>query len=381
MYRRKMSFIAFLMAAVLVFTVGCKNTSSEGTFIQLVPENSEIPIDVEALSEVANTEDSTETSEETEATDETEETEETEAVTPVASSVLVTFIGDVTLTQNFGSASSTSFERVVGDDYDYCFENCKEIFESDDLTLANLEGAVTTRRAHATKQFVFGMQPESLNMLVNNSIEAVNLANNHTQDFLAEGLSDTKKNLDEYNIVWSDQKNVAVYEVNGIRIGMFGITEYTGVQTGLNDIDTLKSMDCNIIIASVHWGVEATYKPTSTQEAMGRRLLDYGADIVIGTHPHRLQRIEEYNGKYILYSLSNFCFGGNSNLSDPDTAIIQCEFIMDETGTNCVEYKLNVIPYSQTGRNGNDFKPVPYEWGSEKYYRVLSRLEWSQEDE
>ena len=111
-------------------------------------------------------------------------------------------------------------------------------------------------------------------------------------------------------------------------------------------------------------------------------LIDYGADIVIGTHPHRLQPIEEYNGKYICYSLSNFCFGGNNILSDPDSCIIQCTFIMDSEGQSCVDYKLSVIPYSQTStRPGNDFCPAPYEWGTEEYYRVLSKLGWSNEDE
>mgnify|MGYP003318216418 CR=1 FL=1 len=107
-----------------------------------------------------------------------------------------------------------------------------------------------------------------------------------------------------------------------------------------------------------------------------------GADIIVGHHPHRLQPIEKYNGKYIFYSLSNFCFGGNTGLSDPDSAIIQCEFIMDETNTYCVDYRLNVIPYSQTSTSpGNDYCPKPYEWGSEDYYRVMNRLNWAQEDE
>ena len=105
-------------------------------------------------------------------------------------------------------------------------------------------------------------------------------------------------------------------------------------------------------------------------------------DIVVGTHPHRLQPIENYNGKYILYSISNFCFGGNTGLSDPDSAIIQCEFLMDENNEAVESYTLNVIPYCQTStRPGNDYCPVPYEWGTDDYYRVLERLNWSQEDE
>ena len=223
----------------------------------------------------------------------------------------------------------------------------------------------------------------SSSMLQIAGIEAVNIANNHTKDFKLEGLEDTRDNLDEYGIIWSDADNVAIYETpDGIKIGMFGIGNSGTLDQGKACIDELKEMGANIIIASCHWGVEKMYTPNNDQISLAYGLIDYGADIVIGTHPHRLQPIEEYNGKYICYSLSNFCFGGNNILSDPDSCIIQCTFIMDSEGQSCVDYKLSVIPYSQTStRPGNDFCPAPYEWGTEEYYRVLSKLGWSNEDE
>ena len=137
-----------------------------------------------------------------------------------------------------------------------------------------------------------------------------------------------------------------------------------------------------IVIASCHFGQEGVYEPTERQKKVARALIDYGVDIVVGTHPHRLQPIEKYKGHYIFYSLSNFCFGGNYSLSDPDSVIIQCDFIMDEKGTACVDYRLWVYPYSQTStRPGNDFCPKPYAWESEEYFRVMSRLCWAQGDE
>ena len=296
--------------------------------------------------------------------------------------ITVSFVGDLTLTQDVNVRNSVCFDAVVGSDQDYCFQNCKEIFENDDLTLANLENAVTDRKSHATKQFVFAMKPDNLEMLTRAGIEAVNIANNHTKDYLLEGLEDTRKNLDAHNIVWSDQNYVSTYEVKGVKIGMFGLSNNGNTSQGYGLIDQLKEKGCDIIIASCHWGVEARYEETADQRNLGRALIDHGADIVVGSHPHRLQPIEYYNGKYIVYSLSNFCFGGNNRLSDPDSVIIQCKFIMDETGGNCVDYRLKVIPYAQTStRPGNDFCPKPYEWGSEDYYRCLKRLEWSTEDE
>ncbi len=298
-------------------------------------------------------------------------------------SVLVSFVGDLTLTEDVNAQAATGFDEVVGNDYDYCFKNCRDIFENDDMTLANLETAVTDNTEHADKQYVFKMAPEGLAMLNNAGIEAVNLANNHTRDYLQEGLNETRDNLDEYGITWSDSDYTAIYETgNGVKIGMFGIGNGGDAQKGYDAIDELRDEGADIVIASCHWGVEATYEPNQDQVALAHGLIDHGADIVIGTHPHRLQPIEQYNGKFICYSLSNFCFGGNTSLSDPDSAIIQCEFIMDAGGTGCVDYKLNVIPFSQTStRPGNDYCPVPYDWGSTDYYRVLSRLKWSGEDE
>ena len=296
--------------------------------------------------------------------------------------VTVTFLGDITLCSEARSSNSPNgFNKVVAGDMDYCFKNCKQIFASDDLTIANLEGAVTTSEEHKSKEFVFGMPPENLQMLVNSSIEAVNLANNHTLDFLDKGYKDTKSNLESYGILWSDQYHTATYQVGDYMIGMFGICDWDNPNLAYKRIDELKLKGCNIIIATCHWGKEASYEPTSNQIYLGHCLIDHGVDIVVGGHPHRLQPIEKYKDKWIVHSISNFCFGGNTSLSDPDTVILQCKFVMDENTHNCVDYKLNIIPYSQTGRSGNDYCPVPYEWGSSRYYKVLSRLGWSQEDE
>lgn len=307
--------------------------------------------------------------------------------TPVPSpeSILVSFIGDCTLAEALAwNGSSDGFDAVIDGDYEYCFSNSAEVLNSDDLTLANFEGVLTESTSHKTKEFVFGSPPEYVQMLTNGGIEAVNLANNHSGDYFEQGLTDTQTILDEAGIIYSNQHHVGIAEIRGVRIGMCGIDMVDGdsAATAYPLIDSLREQGCNIIIVSCHWGIERDYSPRDSQVSTAHALIDYGADIIVGTHPHRLQPIERYNGKYILYSLSNFCFGGNTGLSDPDSAIIQCEFIMDETNTNCVDYVLNVIPYSQTStRPGNDYCPTPYEWGSDDYYRVLDRLEWAQEDE
>ena len=304
---------------------------------------------------------------------------------PEPEHINVSFLGDCTLAEALAwNGSSAGFDAVVNGDYEYCFKNCAEILNSDDMTLANFEGAITNASSHKVKEFVFGSPFEYTEMLTFAGIESVNLANNHSGDYFEQGLTDTQNAMDSIGVKWSNQHQTAIYEVRGVKIGMCGIDMVDGdtAATAHPLIDKLKEEGCNIIIVSCHWGIEKDYSPRDTQVYTAHDLIDYGADIIVGTHPHRLQPIEKYNDKYILYSISNFCFGGNTGLSDPDTAIIQCEFIMDETNSYCVDYRLNVIPYSQTStRPGNDYCPKPYEWGSDDYYRVMERLNWAQEDE
>ena len=297
--------------------------------------------------------------------------------------VTVSFAGDCTLTQDYRS-SNKKFDSTVDGDMEYCFQYCAELFKSDDLTLVNLENPVTDRTGHKNNQYIFRMDPENLEMLTLNGIEAVNIANNHTMDFWEDGLQDTRDNLDEYGILWSDDHFGATFTAsNGIVIGMVGLGNDTDAASVAGIIQDLRDDGAAIIIASCHFGAEGTYEPTDRQKKIAHSLIDdYGVDIVVGTHPHRLQPIEKYNGHYIFYSLSNFCFGGNYSLTDPDSVIIQCDFIMDGDGSKCVDYKLRVYPYSQTStRPGNDFCPKPYAWESEDYFRVMQRLNWAQGDE
>ena len=325
---------------------------------------------------------------------ETVSTEVTETPTPTPSPsptptlppeervVTVSFAGDCTLTQDYRS-TNRQFDQIVDGDMEYCFQNCAELFKSDDLTLVNLENPVTTVTKHKNNQYIFRMDPENLEMLTAAGIEAVNIANNHIQDFYQDGLDETRDNLDEYGIIWSDDKFGATFTTRqGFVIGMVGLGNDTNASSVYKIIDELRDDGAVIIIASCHFGQEGVYEPTDRQRKVAHELIDYGVDIVVGTHPHRLQPIEKYNGHYIFYSLSNFCFGGNYSLSDPDSVIIQCDFVMDESGTECVDYRLRVFPYSQTStRPGNDFCPKPYEWESDEYFRVMDRLKWAQGDE
>lgn len=300
--------------------------------------------------------------------------------TPSEVEIVISFLGDCTLGQNRGLENEPfSFNQVVGDDYAYPFKNAVDILSEDHLTLANLEGALTNATTYRDKPFTFKGPPEYVEILLLGSVEAVNLANNHTYDYWDAGLNETRETLDEAGILWSDSTNYAIYEVEGVKIGMAGFNFPWQMQPIYDAIDSLREDGCDIVIISVHTGVERMYEPEPVDVQRARDTIDYGADIYVSHHPHRLQPIEYYNGRYILYSLSNFTFGGQPWLTDPDTAIVQGLFTVDRDTGEVTDYGINVIPFSMTTTfPGNDYCPIPYEKGSEDYYRVMDRLRWSQ---
>lgn len=298
----------------------------------------------------------------------------TPSPTPTVKKIVCSFIGDCTFGQNAGTeANSTSFQSVIGTDYKYPFQNAKEILLKDHLTLANLEGTLTDVNTPREKEFIFKGSKDFVNILTLGGVEAVNLSNNHSYDYWDKGLQDTKDTLDEAGVLWSDNDEYAIYEVEGVKIGMAGFNFPWDLEPIYKAIDDLRAQGCSIVIISVHTGVERMYEPEMSDVRMAHAIIDYGADIYVGHHPHRLQPIEEYNGKYILYSLSNFSFGGQPYLSDRDTAIVQCTFSVDFG--QMVGVELNVIPYSMTTTYpGNDYCPIAYKKGTQEYDRVMQKL-------
>ena len=123
------------------------------------------------------------------------------------------------------------------------------------------------------------------------------------------------------------------------------------------------------MIVSFHWGQEPTasnksrgYIPTENQIHLGRMAVDAGADLIIGNHSHRLQPIEFYNGKFILYSLGNFCFAGNSNPDDKTSMLFQIRYRIKNDTISYKDYRVIPIRISSTNSR-NDFIPTPYEDG------------------
>lgn len=293
--------------------------------------------------------------------------------------VTISAAGDVTLgnypEQDFYLSLPYVYERE-GDE-SYFFENVYPVFAQDDMTLVNLEGGFTNAEEKREGQtFCLKGKPEYAGILTSASIEAVSMGNNHRLDYLQRGSDDTVAALESREIIYAYDENVGIYETKGIRIGFVSVNEVSlGAvveRTLLDGIGRLKEGGADLILACCHWGAEGDYAPEDYQRVLGKKCVDWGADLVIGHHPHVLQGIEEYQGKYILYSLGNFCFGGNRNPVDQDTMIFQQTFTF-VGGEKQEDEEIRVIPcFLSSTRNINDFKPTPAE-GAEAQ-RIIDKV-------
>lgn len=292
--------------------------------------------------------------------------------------ITVSSMGDCTLGTDENFNRSTSLNAYYDSQGpDYFFGNVRSILEEDDLSIVNMEGTLTEETTRADKKFAFKGPPEYVQILSGSSVEAANLANNHSKDYGSQSFTDTVEKLTNAGITSFGYEEVAILEIKGVKVGLTGIyelAEHLGKKQQLKEnIAALKEAGAQIIIVNFHWGIEREYKPNDTQKSLAHLAIDEGADLVIGHHPHVLQSVEKYNGKYIAYSLGNFCFGGNKNPSDKDTMIFQQTFTVTEDGVE-ENNNINIIPCSlSSSSNKNDYRPTPLE-GAEKE-RVLKKIE------
>lgn len=288
----------------------------------------------------------------------------------------VTAVGDCTLGDDI-SLPGVSFGNEVKNqknNYSYFFENVKQYFEADDLTIINFEGVLSDRGIREQKQYAFKGNPEYVNILTEASIEAATLANNHSLDYGSAAFEDTRKLLFGSEITGFGMDDYEIRDIDGIKVGLIGTNalNYAGRTEFPKIIENLKAESPELIIANFHWGTELATEPDGIQVELAHKAIDSGADLVIGHHPHVLQGIEKYKGKYIVYSLGNFCFGGNTNPADKDTMIFNQVFTF-EKGRLTDEEEVSVIPCSISSvNNRNNYQPTPVE--GDEFKRVKDKI-------
>ena len=283
--------------------------------------------------------------------------------------ITVSAVGDITL----GTNQKTSYGGSFNEYYDtygesYFLQNVKDVFAADDFTIGNLEGTLTnSNNIRTTKEWNHKGKPEYVSILKNASFEAVSLGNNHIMDYQMDGVNDTIATLDGAEIAyaisgqWGDK--YCLYETEkGIKIGFVSVNEYyegEAVRKFLEEGYTyLRGEGADLVFACMHWGGDKVHTLEQAQYDMGRWCVDLGYDLVLGCHPHVLQGIECYNGKYIVYSMGNFCYGGSKNPKDKDSMIWQQTFVFLD-GVLQEETRVKAIPCRLSSKTSkNDYCPV-----------------------
>ena len=293
-------------------------------------------------------------------------------------SFTISAVGDCTFgtDENFAYEGSMPAKYDEVEDFNYFFENVKSVFEEDDLTIVNFEGTLTDSTTREDKQFAFKADKSYAEILTDGFVEAANLANNHSKDYGEQSYNDTMDALDEAGITNFGYDRVAIKKVKGIKVGLVGtyvLADGLGVKDSMEkNIQDLKDEGAQVIIASFHWGEEKAEYPNDVQVELAHAAIDAGADLVLGHHPHVLQGIEQYKGKNIVYSLGNFCFGGNMYPSDMDTMIFQQTFTL-KGGKLQEDNVTNIIPCSISSvEDYNNYQPTPA--AGEKETEILNKI-------
>lgn len=313
------------------------------------------------------------------ASSDSQNTDSSNATVSSPVSLTLSVVGDCTLgtdeTFDYDTSLNAYYENYGAD---YFLQNVKDIFSTDDLTIANFEGTLTDSGEREDKTFAFKAPASYASILTGGSVEAVNTANNHSHDYGEQSFDDTLAALDDAGIVHFGYDETAVMDVKGIKVGLVGIYElydHLEREQQLKDnIAKVKADGAQLIVVIFHWGNETETVPDSNQTTLGRIAIDEGADLVCGHHPHVLQGIETYKGRNIVYSLGNFCFGGNSSPSDMDTMIYQQTFTIDADGVK-KDNVTNIIPcsISSAAYDGyNNYQPTPTE--GDEATRILGKI-------
>ncbi len=244
--------------------------------------------------------------------------------TPEPRSISLLFFGDMMLDRGVRA-------QIAKIGYDQVFVRAtRELSSKYDLTIANLEGPITTYKSktigpdgRGISGFAFTFATSSAIAIKESGIDIVSLANNHIENFGPDGVKQTVKWLRDANMKYFGNATNSGSEFNPpaplsnifcekeICIAYIGYHEFTkqnDEQQVVKEIKNAKAKNADFIIVMPHWGVEYEHTPSQKQKTLAHAWIDAGADLVVGSHPHVIQSMEVYNGKKIFYSLGNYLF-------------------------------------------------------------------------
>ena len=285
---------------------------------------------------------------------------------PETFDITITFTGDNMLASYKNQTKAGSFNEYA-DKYEptYFLEKVRPIFEADDFTVVNLENVFTDRVLQPVAKnhdpaYWYCSKTSNVNILTSSSVEGVSIANNHTFDYGQQGYNDTVQTLKDANLEYGFNEKIMYFEKNGFTIavichGLWGEWQADDVIKYINIAE--KKSDYQIVF--YHGGKEKVHQPDKWRVRASRKLVDAGADLVIGNHPHVLQPREFYDGAEILYSMGNFCYGGN-RAPENRTIIYQMTLTVGKDN-ELVTVSSSIIPCYVYTASRNNYQPAPIE--------------------
>jgi len=209
---------------------------------------------------------------------------------------------------------AVNYRTVTKNNFDWPFENIKDILKAGDVTFINLEGPLIKNCVLTQIGMRFCGDIRNAEGLVNAGVDVVNLANNHAGDYGTKGIRETIELLNSKGIKTIGTGKAEIIKVKGQKLAFLGYNHISGhLSAGIawadeeaivEDIKTARKI-ADIIIVAFHWGTEYVTQPTVKQKELAHLAIDSGADLIIGNHPHWTQPVEKYKGKTIIYALGN----------------------------------------------------------------------------
>lgn len=299
--------------------------------------------------------------------------------------ITVSMVGDMIF---YWSVESSM--KKYGDGF--VLEGYGPLMKKSDIVLGNLETSISKRgKPMEDKQFTFRGRPEVLKVLKDNNFSAVSIANNHILDFGTDAFLDTLDNLKKHELMYAgggrnreEADKGIIIEKNGMKLGFLAFTKVVPVvewyakksKPGITGaykaheeefVRAIKEIkkNCDVLVVSVHWGKEGSTEIRDEEKYIGHSMIDAGADIIMGHHPHVVQGIEMYKNKPIFYSLGNFIF--TRSKLDISNKTMMATVIIDDKGNIS---DMDVIP----GNIANG-KPTPMEGiAREEFINYLNSL-------
>ncbi len=282
---------------------------------------------------------------------------------------------------HYAEDSFVGIMRANGNDYSYPLALAQDLFANDDFTLINLECVLTDKKQGRNNELFtnFRGPADYVNILTEGSVEGVSLSNNHALDYSQLGLTDCQKNLDAAGIQWAYNKTYFTFERKGIKFAVFSFRRYymemfyTWLEKEMSRIREQEDVD--FIIVCLHHGEEYKTKHNDyDQERFAHHAIDFGADLVVGTHPHVLQGIEVYKNRLIFYSLGNFSFGGNKEVKEAANPTAVMEVRLTFSQNELYSSQLIIHPFHESGTSpNNNYQPTPV--SGDDAQDVMNRLQ------